>query len=276
MDEPSGCPQAFPLFPRLPLELREQIWSEALPSADEPALYFYRKWCLSPGPLSNGAEPESEQTTLHSRHETPRNIPLNAPALPFVNHEAREIVARWMRDHRAINRGCRDGQDQIFVRDFDPALDIVCVAPSKWLEFLTELYDRSFAPNLLAGHRTTHSMDNKYFALCHTLPSRDLSPIPGIFYMLNQIEVLIIVLNMPVSAEGAKTQTNDSYTPKTFQEWGLHWNPQTRDFVPESHHILGDQKLRGLFERAVTGLRNTLNNIDQSIRQLEIRAAYIS
>ncbi|CAG9983081.1 unnamed protein product [Clonostachys byssicola] len=276
MDEPSYSAPAFPSFSRLPLELREQIWSEALPSADVPALFFYRKWCLSPGPLTSDTEPESDQTTLYSRHETPRRFQLNAPSLSFVNHEAREAVARWMRDHRVSNQGCQGGQDQIFVRDFDPAIDIVCVAPSEWFEFLTELYDRSFAPNLLARHRTAHSMDIKYLALCHTLPTRDLSPIPGMYYMLSQIEVLIIVLNMPTSAEGAKTQPNDAYRLKTIQGWGLHWNPQTGDFEPESHEPLGDQKLRGLFESAVTGLRSTLNNINQSIRHLKIRAAYIS
>uniref|UniRef100_A0A8H7N084 2EXR domain-containing protein n=1 Tax=Bionectria ochroleuca TaxID=29856 RepID=A0A8H7N084_BIOOC len=275
MEEPPCSAPAFPSFSCLPLELREQIWSEALPSVDAPALYFYRKWCLSPGPLTNDTEPESDQTTLHSRHETPRKVQLNAPSLSFVNHEARKVVARWMRDRRIINQGCPGGQGQIFVRGFEPGLDIVCVAPSKWLEFLTELYDRYFAPNLLTQHRTIHSMDLRYLALCHTLPTRDLSPIPGIYYILNQLEVLIIVLNMPVSAARTKTQPNDSYRLTIIQGWGLHWNPQTGDFEPESDQPLGDQKIYGLFERAVTGLQSTLNNIDQSIRQLEIRAAYI-
>ncbi|VUC35014.1 unnamed protein product [Clonostachys rosea] len=274
MDKHSGSPPAFPLFSKLPLELREQIWYEALPSAGAPALYFYRKWCLGPGSTTSDDELESDHTTAHPAYATPRNVQLDAPSLSLVSHEARRTLVRWMRDHRAVNRGCRGGQNQIFVRDFDSSLDIVCVPSNKWLEFLVELFDRRFLPNRMQV--TVESMDIKNLALSHILLDHDLSQILAVNDILSQIEVLIVVLNMPVSAQGLLTPLDDSWRLKPISGWELHWNPQTFNFEPENHRHVCSQKDRELFEAAVTGIQKTLINVGKSITQLEIRAAYIS
>jgi hypothetical protein len=91
----------FPLFSVLPLELREQIWRDALPKPAGPALYFYRgRGCWVPRPLTEsdpgykaGADRQAfEFRTDRLGHDNQFDLPL-----VFVNREARRVALAWLR-----------------------------------------------------------------------------------------------------------------------------------------------------------------------------------
>jgi len=90
----------FHPFPRLPLELRDQIWQDALPGASGPALYFYERRGYWRSRLltesDHGYRPGEDDMALtfhpdsmdtHHQFEVP---------LAFVNREARRAVLRWV------------------------------------------------------------------------------------------------------------------------------------------------------------------------------------
>ncbi|KAK1835671.1 hypothetical protein QBC39DRAFT_416412 [Podospora conica] len=87
---PPEAVQTFHLFPRLPAELRHQIFTFALP---DPVIVLYpewqRNWRTYPeqpmAPMSYTFEPPGRVVTL---------IPIALP-LVAVNHEARAIARRW-------------------------------------------------------------------------------------------------------------------------------------------------------------------------------------
>ncbi|CAI6091329.1 unnamed protein product, partial [Clonostachys chloroleuca] len=117
--------ELFHLFPDLPPEIRERIWSEALPTL-RPTLYFDHRGC--------GAE-------ICVSHESGlvRPTRVEVPLL-VVNKEARHIALTW-----AEKRGLRlaflpDQQKLTLLRDFDYTYDGLYVASKDWDDFFNELF----------------------------------------------------------------------------------------------------------------------------------------
>ena len=140
----------FPLFPRLPPELRVQIWRNALPDIRGFALYFYRKGCWYPRhllPSEEGYDHERNDQNLHFdfRYDFLDNIQFELP-LVFINREARHIAAGWISNYRIEIRTCEDKPSPIFVSSFDPIQDVLYVGLDKWNEFSCEPIDRCFEP----------------------------------------------------------------------------------------------------------------------------------
>ncbi|KAI0388272.1 hypothetical protein F5Y17DRAFT_453448 [Xylariaceae sp. FL0594] len=144
---------AFPLFSKLPPELRNQIWQEALPRDDEvpPALFFYKKGCWAVRTLTEGddgyipGQPENN-IACEFRHD---KLDLARIELPLVevNREARSIAFAWARDKGYSIRNVEDRP--VILRPFDPARDVIYISPSRWTTFLNEPGDRLFEPDLV-------------------------------------------------------------------------------------------------------------------------------
>ncbi|KAF2148514.1 hypothetical protein K461DRAFT_65216 [Myriangium duriaei CBS 260.36] len=98
----------FHFFSRLPLELRQRIWSEALPDPQMPAIYQY-------GPAfrhSQEAKIATPRTRINIRFDLP---------LMYVNREARQAALDWNTE-----------------RSFDANRDVVYLGEYYW----TTLFDR--------------------------------------------------------------------------------------------------------------------------------------
>lgn len=143
----------FPLFSSLALELRNQIWRDALPNKVGPALYFYRKGCWCPRHLLQSDEeydPKNHELNLNFefRHDLLDVVQFKVP-LFFVNREARNIALAWVREHGIEIRARENRQSPVFVCPFNPIRDVLYIALDKWDEFLREPDDRCFQPDLL-------------------------------------------------------------------------------------------------------------------------------
>ncbi|RGP77582.1 hypothetical protein FLONG3_4273 [Fusarium longipes] len=77
----------FTLFPRLPPELRAQIWKHALPSSDPARIYIYRPDCW-----------ELEDMIQYDFHPEKATQEVTTPLL-HVNREARQETLSWSERH---------------------------------------------------------------------------------------------------------------------------------------------------------------------------------
>ncbi|KAJ5502956.1 hypothetical protein N7463_005830 [Penicillium fimorum] len=122
----AGFPTFHP-FSRLPPELRIQIWRDALPEIDPPAMSPYQAGCWRPVPV-----PESEQAQVFHQtsmemelhHELLDPIRVKTPLTP-VNHEARGVTIEWALKQGIEVRFHEGRQCLIFLRMFDPMRDVI-------------------------------------------------------------------------------------------------------------------------------------------------------
>ncbi|CAD6448338.1 aae3413d-b409-4257-9a04-95c256ac55d3 [Sclerotinia trifoliorum] len=135
---------SFPRFMDLAPELRNQIWSNALPEKVDTALYFYKTGCwhplyLTPSDPYNEYDDENDNLNLRVefRHDLLNQVHFHTPLI-FVNHEAREIATAWARKQGFVakeNKG-----HFVFGRPFNPESDILYVTSDDLIEIFTELY----------------------------------------------------------------------------------------------------------------------------------------
>ena len=132
----------FPLFSSLPLELRDQIWRDALPDQTRPALYFYRSecWCirdLLPSDEEYHYQNDEPNLTFEFRYDLLDVVQFEV-ALFFVNREAHDIALAWMREHGIEIRAREDRQSPVFVCPFNLIRDVLYIALDKWDNFVRE------------------------------------------------------------------------------------------------------------------------------------------
>ncbi|KAJ5824560.1 hypothetical protein N7447_006900 [Penicillium robsamsonii] len=104
-----------------------QIWRDALPEIDTPALSPYQAGCWRPVPV-----PESEQ--VHVFHQTSVEMELHhelldpirvKTPLTSVNHEARGVAIEWALKQGMEVRFHEGRQCLIFLRTFDPTREVI-------------------------------------------------------------------------------------------------------------------------------------------------------
>ncbi|ETS75572.1 hypothetical protein PFICI_12516 [Pestalotiopsis fici W106-1] len=162
MSEATTDPSSFPQFGKLPPELRMLVWKHSLPSI-EPALYPYitglwehRK--IDDGDARFNRSDPTANVEMYFRHELLRSgARLEIPAI-LVNRESHAVARAWLRDppyrvwrhnDRAPEAACDDPQHWSFQRLFDPASDIIYVAPERWLDFLSEQDSRTLDDDMI-------------------------------------------------------------------------------------------------------------------------------
>ncbi|KAF7889421.1 uncharacterized protein EAF01_010914 [Botrytis porri] len=150
-------PSTFPLFSRLAVELRTEIWKESLPSEFPPALYFYKRGCWQPriftesdpgycDEVSEKFSTKDLNRNFEFRYDLLDNILVPTPLL-FVNHEARKITLTWAHSH-----GIEIYGDPTFPRlslPFNPLRDILYVSPDKLDDLFIEPHDRSSEADMI-------------------------------------------------------------------------------------------------------------------------------
>lgn len=189
----------FPLFSSLPPELRIQIWRDALPDQDRPALYPYKRGCWCPrwlSPSDRGNDPKLKPNIdLEFRYELLDDIQVELP-LVFVNREARGIALAWAL-HQGINMCfCKDRQCHIFIRPFNPKLDALYIAPNRLYDFYAESSDRIFEPDLFAQNVNVAPVHSR-FAIPETLLQAEDDLLREMFDEFLCLAMLFVIVNTP-------------------------------------------------------------------------------
>ena len=152
MAEATANSSAFPLFSRLPRELRDQIWRNALPDKVGPALYIYktRSWCFRWAQTNQKYQPNNDgpKLNLEFRYNL-FDVHEFEVALFFVRHEARGIGLVWARTHGVKVLARKNSEFPIFVCPFNPTRDAMYIPANKWTRFLEEPKDMCPGPDLL-------------------------------------------------------------------------------------------------------------------------------
>ena len=140
---------SFSPFARLPPELRDQIWHDALPAKVGPHLFLYKSGSWGPYQLDEAdTEYNTENDELNwefrwdynSLQETYFNVPLF-----FVNYEARGVALDWLHKHGIETRtiiGVENRPRCVFLRSWNLERDAIYVPVKLWNEFLQEPVSR--------------------------------------------------------------------------------------------------------------------------------------
>lgn len=80
-------------------------------------------------------------------------------SLFFVNWEARGIASAWMRKKNIKIRFCEDKQCYIFIRLFNPMINVLYIAIDKINDFYIEPFDRMNEPDIYGISRRGNLLD---------------------------------------------------------------------------------------------------------------------
>ncbi|RAL08127.1 2EXR domain-containing protein, partial [Aspergillus homomorphus CBS 101889] len=158
------APTSFPLFPKLPTELRLMIWEHALPAPiEEQPLYFYNQTRWTCGVCEHDIITD-EKRYVNFQHGQVAPLQINIP-LYFVNREAHKIALSWGVQQGLDLWPCQSQErTTTFARLFNPETDILYVAARYWSEFWYEdLKTIRRLPQLL--HKPVIHPPLKYLAL---------------------------------------------------------------------------------------------------------------
>ena len=197
----------FPLFSSLPLELRDQIWRDALPEKLGPALYFYRKrgcWCprhLSKSEEGYDHENDGNNLNFEFRYDLLDDAEFEVP-LFFVNREARSTALAWIREQGIEIHPCEDRHYPVFVKAFDPTRDALYVPLDKWDDFFCEPVDRSFEPDIFEQLVDVKPGITR-IAVPEALLRSKLDTLQEIFQYFFQLERLFVVVGAQPDLQSA-------------------------------------------------------------------------
>jgi hypothetical protein len=243
----------FPLFSSLPSELRNQIWRDALPDKDGPALYLYKKGCWCPRPLSRPDElgdPANSENDLifEFRHDLLDDVQVEVP-LVSVSREARGIALAWVRGQGIKRRPREDRQYPVFVRSFDPTHDALYIALDKWDDFSGEPLVQPFELNLYEQF-ISHLTYLTRIAVPEALLSSEVVLLPEMFYYSCNLKVLFIIVDAPPDLQFAENDmtVQRRWEFESTQGGSFFWNSKRGRFDLGVSENIGDEALYRLLE----------------------------
>lgn len=267
----------FPLFSSLALELRDQIWRDALPPKVGPALYFYRKGCWYARRLSESDEgygPENDEHNLNVefRHDLLDDVQLEVP-LVFVNREARRVALTWIREQGLKIRPRKDRQHPVFVRPFDPMRDVLYIALDKWVDFLCEPEDRLFQQDLIEQLVDVKSEVTR-IAVPEALLRHEVATLPEMLTYFFDLKVLFIIVDAQPDLQSADNDMREQRWWELGSVGGaaFFWNDDRGSFDFRDGEYIGDEALYRLIEEANKGLGEELAK--NRIRNFGVRPAF--
>ena len=270
----------FPQFASLPPELRSQIWRDALPNKDRPAIYPYRTGCWIPRQLSRteeGYDPVNTDcnTTLEFRHELLDYVQVKLP-LVLVNCEARAIALAWAREQGIKMRFLKGRQCHILARPFDPARDTLYVALDKIGDWCSEPDDRMFQPDVL-GKTYSWGMYPTRIALSEALFRGEEDPALGeLFDWFTRPTVVYIIVDAQLGFEDndVKVQRRWELESNSQQGKAFFYNPKNRGFDLGDGEYIGDESLYRRIEEACKDLSDVVaSNFVESFEIQPVLAA---
>lgn len=269
----------FPLFPRLPTELRMKIWRVALPDEDRPALYPYKRGCWCPrwlSPSDPGYDPNCEPNIdLEFRHDLLEDIQVDLPPV-FVNREARGIALTWAHQHDIKMRFCKNRQCHVFTRPFKLERDVLYIAPNRSNDFFVESIDRLEEPDLF-DQIVNISPALARFAIPRTQLETEEDPLREQFDNFVCLAVLFVIVNTPPPEfpdnEMKVQRWWELRSAEGKQGRAFLWNHDRRALEWENgESYIKDEALYRHIEEASKGLIPTL--VGNRIRSFEIRPIF--
>ncbi|OAA79772.1 hypothetical protein LEL_03258 [Akanthomyces lecanii RCEF 1005] len=266
----------FTVFPRLPVEIRLQIWHLALvPEPPGLILFCLKKGCWLPRRLS-AADPHFDPAhddmnlAVEFRHELLNKAEFSV-SLAFVSHEARRVAWAYVASQ---NLRYTDSVSGVFQRGYDATRDVL-FAPTTGIlhELLTESSKRLFEPDLLM--RGVDCPCPEIFRLAIT---RDgLAWLAALHFCelwdpFLALETLYVMVNVP----------KDIQTRRAGRRWEIvsahdtayMWDASARQMVWRGEHSI-DGLLGQLFaqmESCTAGLDEKL--VEMGRDRFEMRAVY--
>ncbi|KAF2149137.1 hypothetical protein K461DRAFT_282588 [Myriangium duriaei CBS 260.36] len=225
----------FALFPKLPFELRALVWHHALPNIATSYLFRWRQGGWSVRPVSR---PDAE-CLIDFNYEVLGRLTISSPPA-FVNHEAQDIVHKWMHDH-SIKYNQIGPHTSAFSRYLHPELDAMYVPPVEFDAFGNEWEMRQRKPDIWSRY---HFFDSgrciSYIAISEACLSRERAYFPTCTVRCHsRIQALLVVLDAPASldnAEGIADWWKFEYLP----EGGVFvWNEDLKVFELDGKMPLG-------------------------------------
>jgi len=271
-------PSTFPLFSTLAGELRNQIWSYALPDDIGLALYFFKKGCWCPGRRTAAdcrydAENDEYNLVFEWRADLLDNIQFKMPMV-FVNREARGIALDWIREQGIKTLPGKKGQQPLYVRSFDQTRDALYVSLEKWIEFFSDPFETHWQRPELLNRQAQVDSDLTRLALPERLLQRDnwancLSELFQYYFGLR--ELLIVVGAQPnLQSVDNEKKVQQRWELESAQQGAFIWNDDRSDFDFEDGERVGDELLYRLIKNVINiALREVL--IKEHIHEFEIR-----
>ncbi|UPL00490.1 hypothetical protein LCI18_011424 [Fusarium solani-melongenae] len=252
---------SFTLFPKLPPELRTQIWQQALPIIG-PALCRYREglWhrrFLRPG--DEGHFPELEDyIELEFRPDLVIQISVELPLI-LVNHEARSVTLEWARKNGVkIPPG---SDNHTCMRPFDPELDVIYIEISQMMDFFRAPHERMFEDDSV-GRIISSSKRPKRLAISK-MTFRDNYLIYDILFKYNYASHLFVIAGEQPDFEGL-------WEVDSSQGKSMFWNYRRLRFETRDGEYITDKGLYPTIEENERGLSEDLSHFTD----LEIRPAF--
>lgn len=157
--------QTFHPFPRLPPELRLQIWRDALPEKDSPAFTPYQSsgWTLVPASEAMHANNPRHIVEWKFHPESLDKIRVKIP-LANVNYEARHVAIEWAHKQgiEVLFHGYRECV--VFLRPFDPMRDVIWISEDAFEIFTNDCWGVHPSDGPQASH-VSHPCKVGQFAL---------------------------------------------------------------------------------------------------------------
>ena len=240
-------------FSSLPLELRDQIWREAMPSKIGPALHFYRTGKEYWRPRrrlqsEEGYYHENEGLNLifEFRYDLLDDVQFEVPLL-FVNREARHIALPWVREQRLQMRRREGRRYPVFVRPFELTRDALYVAPDNWIDLLMEPHDRAFQPDLVNRIMDVETAVTR-IALPEAVIHTQLTTLSEVFDYFHSVRVLLIVVNAELDVQPAdddmKVQRRWEFD--SVRGGAFFWNSERRRLEYSGGDFIGGEALYAL------------------------------
>ncbi|OBT88500.1 hypothetical protein VE02_03468 [Pseudogymnoascus sp. 03VT05] len=193
---PPTAPFTFTRFSKLPPELRNQIWNDALLTKDRPALFPYQDGCWHPIYLSESDEgyiANTDNIRLEFNSDLLEPIPIEIPVC-LVNREARDAAIAWAHRQGARIISLGDMQRHVFGRLFDNEQDTLYVGLSNFADFFVEPYNRLAEPDLF-GRIVGSGPSLRFIAVPEALLERMPGALEEMFEWFRGLEVIFIIVN---------------------------------------------------------------------------------
>ncbi|KAF2150916.1 hypothetical protein K461DRAFT_313895 [Myriangium duriaei CBS 260.36] len=202
----------FTLFPKLPPELRNQVWRAALPELIGPALYFWepghwrKTWVISDNE-------DDEKRIIDFRYDLLDDAHFDVP-LAFVNHEARDIAVQWCFEHGIAIRQHATRPTLVFKRAFNPQSDALYMPVDLLTDCIHEPYNLCLQqPRWLNSDFYSCIPGQSCIAISEAVLSQDEMILIDSRYGAERINVIV---NAPLDLQYA-----DYITRKRYQRWEM-------------------------------------------------------
>ncbi|KAG6109695.1 hypothetical protein E4U31_006651 [Claviceps sp. LM219 group G6] len=278
-DEEIQSEAAFSLV----LELRQNIWRLALPDNIGRPLHFYQEhgyWRAREMEEYNHPGWKYKEAEFRTDLIDPE-VQLSLPQF-FVNHEAHDITAAWLRKQGGgfvLSPGQANEMDR-FIRPFNAEQDTLYIPQDKWSQFFSEPWAMGNVPRE-QSEVTGVTVVNR--AIRFALPEavfwdpEMLELLPGHRQMwFDDPAKFFVIMGVQPEQISPKGQDSWSWEMEGTEMGALVWDMTKQEFVFEQGAETLDEEHVALFARMEEAARVNLREgmIENVCHTLEIRLAY--